>query len=122
MSDKTYRGRRHPLEAKTKVWFEAGGRFVLGEGGIALLDAIRELGSIQQAARRLGWSYRHTWGYLKNMEEASGVRFVARSRGGRNGGGARLTPEGEKFLARYRAFRRALGRLVDGRFRQVFSA
>jgi len=121
MSGQTYR-RRRLLEVKTKVWFEAGGRFVLGEGGIALLDAIRELGSIQQAARRLGWSYRHTWGYLKSMEEASGVRFVARSRGGRAGGGARLTPEGKEFLRRYGTFRRALARLVDGRFRRVFLA
>jgi len=121
MSSQTYRKRRRPLEVKTKVWFEAGGRFVLGEGGIALLEGIREQGSIQGAARRLGWSYRHTWGYIRNMEESAGVRFIDRTRGGRAGGGARLTPEAREFLRRYGTFRRALARLVDGRFRKVFS-
>jgi len=100
------------MELKTKVWLERRGRFVLGDGGVSLLDLVDRTGSIQEAARRLGWSYRHTWGYLKNLEEASGKQFVVRRRGGAAGGGAELTPAGRAFVRRYRAFRGSLDRLL----------
>jgi len=100
------------MELKAKVWLERRGRFVLGDGGVALLELVDRTGSIQEAARRLGWSYRHTWGYLKNLEEASRRRFVARRRGGAAGGGAELTPAGRDFVRRYRAFRGALDCLL----------
>ena len=84
------------MELKAKVWLERRGRFVLGDGGVALLEMVDRTGSIQEAARRLGWSYRHTWGYLKNLKEASGRRFVARRHGGAHrlarGGGLRGGP------------------------------
>ena len=76
------------MELKAKVWVERRGRFVLGDGGVALLEMVDRTGSIQGAARRLGWSYRHTWGYLRNLEEASGRTFVTRRHGGAAGGGA----------------------------------
>lgn len=119
MNSKIYR-KKVPLEVRSKVWFEAGGRFVIGEGGVDLLQDILELGSIRQAAQKLGWSYRHTWGYIKNMEKVSGMRFICRIRGGAAGGGAELTPEGKEFLRRYRVFRKALAGLTERRFRRAF--
>lgn len=107
------------MDLKAKVWVERRGRFVVGDGGIGLLELIDRTGSIQAAARRLGWSYRHTWGYLKNLEEASGRRFVARRHGGAAGGGAELTPAGRAFVQRYRAFRAELDRLIRSWSRRV---
>ncbi len=107
------------MELKAKVWLERRGRFVLGDGGVALLEMVDRTGSIQEAARRLGWSYRHTWGYLKNLEERSGRQFVARRRGGAAGGGARLTPAGRAFVRRYRAFRVELDRMIRSWERRV---
>jgi molybdate transport system regulatory protein len=100
------------MELKAKVWVERRGRFVLGDGGVGLLEQIDRTGSIQAAARRLGWSYRHTWGYLKNLEDTSGTKFVERRHGGAAGGGARLTPAGRAFVRRYRAFRAQVDRLI----------
>ncbi len=107
------------MELKAKVWLERRGRFVLGDGGVGLLELIERTGSIQAAARRLGWSYRHTWGYLKNLEEASGRRFVARRHGGAAGGGAELTAAGRAFVRRYRAFRAELDRMTRSWTRRV---
>ena len=107
------------MELKAKVWVERRGRFVVGDGGVALLELVDRTGSIQEAARRLGWSYRHTWGYLKNLEEASGRQFVARRHGGVAGGGAELTPEGQAFVRRYRSIRADLDRLIRTWSRRV---
>ncbi len=109
------------LNLKTKTWLEANGQFIVGEGGIALLEAIASLGSIQEAARRVGWSYRHTWGYLKNMERNAGIRFIIPSHGGTPRGGTRLTPEGLKLLRDYRRFQRQLHATVKRQSRFLFS-
>ncbi|WP_442775173.1 substrate-binding domain-containing protein [Sphaerotilus montanus] len=59
-----------------------------------LLSAVREHGSIQQAAKALGASYRHIWGSLKQWEEAIGESLVVWTQGQP----ARLTPFAERLL------------------------
>ena len=59
----------------------------------ALLEAIRQSGSIRQAAARLGFSYRHVWGQLKRWEGALGQPLIVWEKGRH----ARLTPFGEKL-------------------------
>lgn len=109
------------LQIRSKTWLEADGKFIIGEGGIALLEAIDELGSIQQAARRLGWSYRHTWGYLKNMEKNARIQIILPSHGGRSGGGTKLTPEGIKLMREYRRLQKDLRKTVAEKSRLIFS-
>jgi len=109
------------LEVKSKTWLEANGKFIIGEGGIALLEAIEKFGSIQFAARHLGWSYRHTWGYLKNMEQNASIQFVIARHGGTARGGTELTPEGRRLLRDYRRFLKELRTTVKKRSRLFFS-
>ncbi|MCW5631696.1 MAG: helix-turn-helix transcriptional regulator [Rubrivivax sp.] len=70
-----------------------------------LLSALAEAGSIQQAAQRLGQSYRHLWGSLKGWETTLGEPLVHWVRGRP----ARLTPFAERLLW---AERRARARLA----------
>ena len=109
------------VQVKSKTWLEADGKFIIGEHGIALLDAIDELGSIQQAARQLGWSYRHTWGYLKNMERNAGVPILLARHGGKSGGGTQLTPQGRKLLRDYKRLQKALRATIQRKSRLLFS-
>jgi len=44
---------------------------------------------------------------LKNAENALGFSLTMRTTGGRDGGGSRITPEGEEWLAKYEAYRDA---------------
>ena len=60
----------------------------------ALLGAIRQSGSISQAAKKLGFSYRHVWGELKRWEAALAHPLIIWEKGRH----ARLTPFGEKLL------------------------
>jgi molybdate transport system regulatory protein len=109
------------LEVKSKTWLEANGKFIIGEGGIALLEAIEKFGSIQLAAKHLGWSYRHAWGYLKNMERNSGRQFIVARHGGTARGGTELTPEGRKLRRDYRRLQKELRTTVRKRSRLLFS-
>jgi molybdate transport system regulatory protein len=83
------------LSVRTKVWLERDGRFVIGEGGRELLDAIATLGSLRAGADRIGWSYRHAWGYLRNAERITGVRLTRPIPGKGRTRGTALTTSGE---------------------------
>jgi len=59
-----------------------------------LLQALRQHGSIQHAAKAMGASYRHVWGALKHWEEVLGESLVTWAQGQP----ARLTPFAERLL------------------------
>ncbi len=108
------------MQVKLKVWIQAGGEVVAGDGKVHLLELIGESGSIQKAAERLGMSYRHAWGFLQKMETRGGLNLVETQIGGRGGGGARLTPQGKDFLRRYSAFREGLDEYIEEKFKKAF--
>ena len=93
--------RRLPrLVVRSKYWFDVGGRFAIGEGGIGLLRAVAERGSLAQAAAHIGWSYRHAWGYLRRAENALGVTLTTRRAGKGKMRGLNLTPSAKALLRR----------------------
>jgi molybdate transport system regulatory protein len=75
----------------------------IGPGKIALLEAIRSTGSISAAARRLGMSYRRAWLLVEQINDALQEPAVTAAIGGRQGGGAALTPSGERVVELYRS-------------------
>ena len=90
------------MELRFKMWMEHKGRIVFGRGRAILLEAIAAAGSISAAARRLDMSYRHAWTMVRASEERLGRPLLARSKGGRGGGGARLTDLAKALLREYR--------------------
>ena len=81
----------------------------IGPGKAELLERIAERGSISQAGKAMGMSYRTAWLLVDSMNEHFTAPLVVTSKGGANGGGAQLTPLGMDVLQRYRAMeRRAL--------------
>lgn len=82
---------------------DAGGLF--GDGKYQLLLAIREHGSLQEAAKILGRGYRKAWGDIRKSEEALGRKLVKRARGGRAGGSSELTEFGIKMLDAWKKYR-----------------
>jgi len=108
------------MQVRYKVWIEAGGEVVAGDGKVDLLERIAGTGSIQKAAGEIGMSYRHAWGFLRKMEKRGGVKLVDTQVGGGEGGGAKLTPAGRDFLRRYRSFRDGLDEFIEEKFKQAF--
>ena len=74
----------------------------IGPGKADLLEAIGESGSIAAASRRLGISYRRSWDLVKSLNGAFRSPLIELAKGGRKGGGARLTATGREVLALYR--------------------
>jgi molybdate transport system regulatory protein len=79
----------------------------LGPGKAKLLELVRDLGSISAAAREMDMAYRHAWLLIDDLNRCFGGPVVETRKGGRSGGGARLTALGEKILRRFRAVERA---------------
>jgi molybdate transport system regulatory protein len=74
----------------------------IGPGKADLLEGIKETGSIAGAGRSMGMSYKRAWYLIETMNRCFKSPLVEASKGGRAGGGARLTELGHEVLARYR--------------------
>ena len=88
------------LGARLRIVLEPD--IAIGPGKADLLEGIEETGSIAGAGRRMGMSYKRAWYLVETMNRCFKRPLVEASKGGRAGGGARLTDLGHEILARYR--------------------
>ncbi len=90
--------------------------FYIGPGRADLMELIAETGSISEAAKRMGMSYKRAWMLVQALNDGFGAPLVEASRGGKEQGAA-LTVAGRDVLERYRgmqeATRRTIARDVD---------
>jgi molybdate transport system regulatory protein len=94
------------VEVRFRLRIRRGEEIAIGPGKIALLEAIRDHGSITQAAREIGMSYRRAWLLLDELNRSLRQPATASAQGGTHGGGSLLTPEGEALVALYRDIER----------------
>ena len=66
---------------------------------LEVLRLVGQSGSISQAAREVGISYKAAWQAIDTLTNLSGVALVDRTVGGSGGGGARITAQGQALLA-----------------------
>jgi len=78
----------------------------IGPGKILLLENIDKFGSISAAGRAMDMSYKRAWDLVDEINRVCRQAAVERQTGGRNGGGAALTPFGASLVARYRKIER----------------
>ena len=83
---------------------DLGEEEAIGPGKIALLEHIGRGGSLSQAARELGMSYRRAWQLLDSLNHCFRERVAVTAKGGRRGGGATLTAFGHQLIRAYRDF------------------
>ena len=92
---------------KVRVRILSGSEIAIGPGKADLLNAIEDTGSISAAARTMRMSYRRAWLLVRTMNACFEQPLVEAVKGGRDGGGARLTTTGRDVLADYRTIVRA---------------
>jgi molybdate transport system regulatory protein len=108
------------MRPKIRPWIVFPTGTKIGEGRAALLRLVATEGSLKRAVERLGMSYRAAWGYIRELEEAAGFRFLRPAGHGR-GAGTRLTRKGEAFLDSFDRFRAALDDALGAAFRRAFN-
>jgi molybdate transport system regulatory protein len=84
----------------------------IGPGKILLLENINSCGSISAAGRAMNMSYKRAWDLVDEINRICQRAAVDRQTGGKNGGGAMLTPFGTSLVARYRKIERDAARAV----------
>lgn len=89
------------VELSGNLSFSIAGQSLGGQGRFALLGLIDACGSISQAAKRMGMTYKNAWDAVDAMNTAAGEPLVARTVGGQGGGGARLTERGRELIQRF---------------------
>jgi molybdate transport system regulatory protein len=95
---------------RIRLVFEDGA--MIGPGKADLLEAIRDTGSIAEAGRRLGMSYKRAWTLVETLNATFAAPLVESRRGGAGVGGAALTEAGETALSQYRRLEAKASRAV----------
>ena len=96
--------RSHP---SLSIRIDLAGDARIGPGKIQLLENIETCGSISAAGRAMDMSYKRAWDLVDEINHICNRPAVERQTGGKNGGGAMLTPFGQSLVARYRKIERS---------------
>lgn len=87
---------KHMKDIKGRIrlhlWIESDRGMMLGPGRAQLIENIEKYGSLQNAAKKMGISYRAAWGRIKKTEEVLGCKLLEK-----NAGGYQLTPLGKEL-------------------------
>lgn len=96
-------------------------RKCFGPGIAALLHRVETEHSLRAAAASMEMAYSKAWKIVKNAEECLGYQLLHSVVGGKNGGGAVLTPEGARLLAAYDSYRDRINEIAQELFDSYFS-
>ena len=108
------------INVRLRIYVDA--QLIVGPGRIELLERIERTGSLASAAREMDMSYRRAWLLMRSLNEALQQPALVSLKGGRNGGGASVTPTGRSLVRAYRRteadclrrVRRSLGKFARG--------
>jgi molybdate transport system regulatory protein len=87
-----------------KLWIETDGKKVIGPGRVELLERVQACGSIRQAALQMSMSYRQAWQMIEDMNTRLETPVVISQRGGKGGGNAVVTENGEQVIREFKVF------------------
>lgn len=103
------------------IWIDGKDGTFIGYGRVALLEKIREFGSITKAAKSLNISYRHAWELIDSMNQQARKPFIETLTGGKGGGGTRLTDEGEQAIVVFHKFSEDFQRFLEQKEKDIFA-
>lgn len=86
---------------KPRFRITCGKDIAMGPGKIELLALLVETESLNEAAKRMDMSYMRAWTLVQTMNDFFYEPVVVAERGGKSGGGMRVTETGREALALY---------------------
>jgi len=110
------------LRLNYKIWLETSNHVgVLGDKKCTLLRTIEETGSLTDAVKKSGLTYRKTWDNLRKIENKLGFHLIKPTRGGPDGGNTVLTPEGKIIIAAFEKFHAEYDSIIQKGFERILS-
>ena len=103
------------LNTRYEVVLEYNGEVVMDSKLASILRLVDEKGSLLSASRLLGIPYSRAWEHIVRAERILGVRLIETRRGGKNGGGTKLTKAARKLLEEYGRAEAQLDRCIKGK-------
>ena len=91
-----------------------------GKGVYELMKKTQSFGSLSGAYKAMKMSNSKAWKILKRAEEDLDMPLVERISGGKDGGGSKLTQEGEELLEKYENFIQEMNEYAGVRFKEIF--
>jgi len=85
-----------------------------------LLYLIGDTQNVRIACSRSGTAHSKAWDMINKLEQRLGYSVVERQRGGKAGGGTRLTAQGEAFLVAYHDFEQSVHQFTQAEFQKRF--
>jgi len=107
------------LRPRHKIWFTLGNSFLMGPNYFRFLRAVDETGTIRQAGKAVGWSYRTCLNRVRRMEGILGRQVLETARGGTSGGGARLSGEGQRLVNIFERWQRDMAEYSQRAFQKA---
>lgn len=84
-----------------------------GPGRLQLLENIIQTGSISQAAKEMGMSYKKAWDMIHSMNRQTVQPIVETHAGGEKGGGTLVTEEGKLLIAAFKKMNEEVRQLLE---------
>ncbi|MET0636931.1 MAG: ModE family transcriptional regulator [Chitinophagaceae bacterium] len=95
------------------LWIETGNARFFGPGPVELLQLIEQTGSINQAAKAMGMSYKKAWEMVNRINEQAIKPLVVTSAGGEKGGGSTISDEAKALMAYHKDLRDRFLRFLE---------
>lgn len=96
-------------------------RKCFGPGIAMLLRRVEKLHSLRSAAMDMNMAYSKAWTILREAERGLGFPLLHSTTGGRHGGGAVLTEDGERLLKAYESYEQEMKEQGQTLFEKYFS-
>ena len=108
------------MKPRFNFWLENEGNVAVSVWRVRLLAAVAKCGSISRAARDMDVPYRIAWQKIHEMEEQLGEKLVETQVGGSKGGGASLTPVGERLVEQFSRLAEDAQHFLESRYAEIF--
>ena len=93
-----------------------------GPGRLQLLENIIATGSISQAAKLMGMSYKKAWDMVQSMNQQVIKPIVSTQTGGEKGGGTIVTEEGKHLMAAFKQLHEEIQQSFDEKLHQFLNS
>lgn len=91
----------------------------VGIGRIELLEHIERLGSMSQAAKAMGMSYRKAWKLVQDLNGMYAEPLVVKEQGGKSGGGTQLTDRGRHLILEFKSLEKELSLFLEAQSSKI---